>query len=278
MEKRSIVLYAVTASALWGTSFPITKIALEGASPVLLAFLRYLLTSILFLSLSLFYKNFYHIKIKNFVLLGIISVTAPTILQNIGLQYTSAYITGFLQSTGPIYTVILAYFFLQETITRYKVLGILLALGGTYFITSPQSGGDLFGNLLVLSSAICYSLGGIVAKRTLNLGYTPVQIVAFSSIFGTLFLFPAALFEHGTMAAESAPYILFLAIFTTFISYTLWYSAMERMELSKLSFFVFLIPIFSIFFSAVLLQEEMKALTLAAGFVAVCGVAIAQRK
>ena len=46
MEKRSIVLYAVTASALWGTSFPITKIALEGASPVLLAFLRYLLTSI----------------------------------------------------------------------------------------------------------------------------------------------------------------------------------------------------------------------------------------
>lgn len=278
MEKRSIVLYAVTASALWGTSFPITKIALEGASPVLLAFLRYLLTSILFLSLSLFYKNFYHIEIKNFVLLGIISVTAPTILQNIGLQYTSAYITGFLQSTGPIYTVILAYFFLQETITRYKVLGILLALGGTYFITSPQGGGDLFGNILMLSSAICYSLGGIVAKRTLNLGYTPVQIVAFSSIFGTLFLFPAALFEHGTMVAESTPYILFLAIFTTFISYTLWYSAMERMELSKLSFFVFLIPIFSIFFSAVLLQEEMKALTLAAGFVAVCGVAIAQRK
>lgn len=277
MEQRTVVLYAVTAAALWGTSFPITKIALDGVSPVLLAFLRYLLASILFLVLSLFYKNFYHIKIKNFAILGILSVTMPTILQNIGLQYTSAYITGFLQSTGPIYTVILAYFFLQETITRYKVLGILLALGGTYVITSPEGGGDIFGNLLVLSSAICYSLGGIVAKRTLNQGYTPVQIVAFSSVFGTLFLFPAAIFEHGTAASESIPYILFLAIFTTFFSYTLWYSAMKRTELSKLSFFVFLIPIFSIIFSALLLQEEMRALTLAAGFVAVCGVAIAQK-
>ena len=246
MEKNRAATYAIIAAALWGMSFPITKIGLQNVSPVLFAFLRYAIASLLFIFLLFFTKNFYSINTKKFVFLGIVAVTLPTILQNVGLKYTTAYITGFLQSTGPIYTVILAYIFLSEKINIYKILGILLAFVGVYLMVRPEGGGNLFGNLLVLSSAISYSIGGIIAKDLLNNGYKPLQIIAFSSIFGTIFLIPMIFFEKISFEYASIKYILFLAIFTTFIAYLLWYSAMEKMEVSKLSFFTYLIPLFSL--------------------------------
>ena len=277
MEKNRAATYAIIAAALWGMSFPITKIGLQNVSPVLFAFLRYAIASLLFIFLLFFTKNFYSIDTKKFVFLGIVAVTLPTILQNVGLKYTTAYITGFLQSTGPIYTVILAYIFLSEKINIYKILGILLAFVGVYLMVRPEGGGNLFGNLLVLSSAISYSIGGIIAKDLLNNGYKPLQIIAFSSIFGTIFLIPMIFFEKISFEYASIKYILFHAIFTTFIAYLLWYSAMEKMEVSKLSFFTYLIPLFSLISSHFLLQEEIKIATILAGFIAVLGVAIAQK-
>jgi len=105
---KKIFIYAIVAAMIWGLSFPVTKRGVEITSPILFAFLRYAIASILFFILLL-YRNAFHISnLRLFALLGIFGVTLPTIFQNIGLQYTSAYISGFLQSTGPIYTVILA--------------------------------------------------------------------------------------------------------------------------------------------------------------------------
>ncbi len=283
MEKYKVALYAVIATILWGTSFPVTKIGVQNISPILFAFLRYMIASILFILLSFFNKIFYgtSINVKKFAFLGLISVTFPTILQNVGLKYTHAYITGFLQSTGPIYTVILAYIFLNEKINVYKIAGISIAFIGVYFMVSPQGGGNLLGNLLVLSSAICYSIGGIIAKDLLNKGHKPLKVVAFSSIFGTVFLFPLALFEifmkESFISYDSLRYIVFLAIFTTFFAYILWYYAMEKTEVSKLSFFTYLIPLFSLISSYFMLQESFKPATLIAGLIAIVGVAIAQK-
>ena len=72
-------------------------------------------------------------------------------------------------------------------------------------------------------------------------------------------------------------YILFLAFFTTFLAYLLWYKAMEKMEVSKLSFFTYLIPLFSLLSAHMIFREEIEITILIAGFIAVIGVAIAQK-
>lgn len=260
--ERKVIIYAIIASSLWGVSFPITKLGLKEISPILFAFLRYLLASFFFLLLAIIHENFFDVDYKYLTIFGMVSVTLPVVLQNIGLKYTSAYISGFIQSTGPIYTLILAYIFLNEKITRHKLIGLALAITGTYFIVSPKGGGNLFGNLLVLASAISYSIGGIMAKDLLNKNYHPFQIIAFASLFGTIFLAPLTLIEKMKFGMASIPFILYLAVFPTFIAYILWYSAMEKLEVSKLSFFVYMIPIFSLISSYIFLKEELKLLTI----------------
>ncbi|MEM2935106.1 MAG: DMT family transporter [Candidatus Thermoplasmatota archaeon] len=273
MDKK-ITLYAAISSLIWGASFPVTKIALNGISPIMLAFLRYGLAGLILIPF-LFPFN---IKIKDFIILGLFSVTFPTVLQNFGLKYTHAYISGFIQSTGPLYTLILAYLLLKEKITKQKIIGLTVALSATYFVVSPGGGGNLFGNLLVLLSAISYSVGGIVAKNLLNKGYRAIQILSFSSFSGTIFLAPCLLLEKIEIAYESVAIAVFLAIITTIFAYILWYSAMEKIEVSKLSFFTYMMPLFSVIFSGLILDEKIKILTIFAGFVAITGILIAQQQ
>ncbi len=276
MVKLKEIIFASASASIWGLSFPITKLALKDVSPILFAFLRYLIASLLFLIIVFFISSPFYFKNKKIFLLALTGVAMPVILQNIGLKYTSAYISGFLQSTGPIYIIILAYIFLNEKITKNKIIGIILAFSGTYFIVSPKGGGNLFGNILILFSSICYSIGGIIAKDLLNNGYKPIQIIALSSFLGTIFIFPFVFFEDVLICYSAWKYIVFLAFFPTFLAYILWYYAMEKMEISRLTFFVYLIPIFSIIFSHILLREEIKILTIIAGFIVIIGIAIAQ--
>ncbi len=273
MDKK-IPIYATISSLIWGASFPVTKIALSSASPIMLAFLRYGITSLILIP---FLFPFY-IKIKDFIILGLFSVTFPTILQNIGIQYTHAYISGFIQSTGPLYTLILAYLLIKEKITKQKILGLIIAISATYFVVSPAGGGSLWGNLLVLFSAISYSMGGVIAKNLLNNGYKVIQILSFSSLAGAIFLFPCLFLEKTEVSHESISIAVFLAIFTTIFAYILWYSAMEKIEVSKLSFFTFMMPLFSVIFSGVFLNEKIKTLTIIAGFLAISGILIAQQQ
>ena len=260
---------------LWGLSFIIIKVGLENTTPIFFGFLRYSMASVFFIIL-LAYKKFSKKGIKMFALLGLISISIPVAMQNIGLKFTSAYISGFLQSTGPLYTLILASVFLNEKITFNKTMGITISFIGTYLIAAPESGGNLYGNLLILFSAIFYSVGSVIAKKLLK-NYEPLQIISFATIFGTIFLFPFSFTEKIEFNQTILIYSLILAIFPTFLSYILWYTAMKKMEVSKLSCYIYLIPFFSTIFSYIFLNEGIKILTLVYGIIIIAGVAIAQK-
>lgn len=94
---------------------------------------------------------------------------------------------------------------------------------------------------------------------------------------GTFFLAPMIFMENIRFEMEGMKYLLFLSFFTTFVAYIMWYKAMERMEISRLSFFTYLIPLFALASSSIFLDEKARMIALLAGLMAVLGVAIAQK-
>jgi len=285
VKKAEIVALAVTASIMWGASFPVIKIGLENVPPVLFGTLRYAIAVPLFflLSLVLYGKKLFSIRddIYLFVALGLVGVTLPTILQNYGMMRTTAYMSSILQSTGPAFTVLLAAYFLKERLTWYKAAGIIIASVGTYLALDIHfsSLGSSVGNALVLLSAVSYAVGGIIAKTCLNRGYKPVQILMLSSLFGTAFLIaitPSSESISLGFSVETWGLIVFLAVVSTFLPYTLWYAAMENTEVSHLSFFVYLIPVFATIFSYVMLGERITWMAVLAAVIIMTGITIAQ--
>lgn len=285
MKKVEIVALAITASIMWGASFPVIKIGLENVPPVLFGTLRYVIAVPLFLLLSLvlYGKKLFSIRddIPLFIALGLVGVTLPTVLQNYGMMHTTAYMSSILQSTGPVFTVLLAAYFLKEKLTWYKTAGIIIASAGTYLALDIHfsSLGSSVGNALVLLSAVSYAVGGIIAKTCLNRGYKPVQILMLSSLFGTAVLIVITPFSGNIslgFSAETWGLILFLAVVSTFLPYTLWYAAMEKTELSRLSFFVYLIPVFATIFSYFMIGERITWLAVLAAAIIITGITIAQ--
>ncbi|MCD6146810.1 MAG: DMT family transporter [Thermoplasmata archaeon] len=285
MKKVEIVALAITASIMWGASFPVIKIGLENVPPVLFGTLRYVIAVPLFLLLSLvlYGKKLFSIRddIPLFIALGLVGVTMPTVLQNYGMMHTTAYMSSILQSTGPVFTVLLAAYFLKEKLTWYKTAGIIIASAGTYLALDIHfsSLGSSVGNALVLLSAVSYAVGGIIAKTCLNRGYKPVQILMLSSLFGTAVLVVITPFSGNIslgFSAETWGLILFLAVVSTFLPYTLWYAAMEKTELSRLSFFVYLIPVFATIFSYFMIGERITWLAVLAAAIIITGITIAQ--
>ena len=285
MKKVEIVALAITASIMWGASFPVIKIGLENVPPVLFGTLRYVIAVPLFLLLSLvlYGKKLFSIRddIPLFIALGLVGVTMPTVLQNYGMMHTTAYMSSILQSTGPVFTVLLAAYFLKEKLTWYKTAGIIIASAGTYLALDIHfsSLGSSVGNALVLLSAVSYAVGGIIAKTCLNRGYKPVQILMLSSLFGAAVLIVMTPFSGNIsfgFSAETWGLILFLAVVSTFLPYTLWYAAMEKTELSRLSFFVYLIPVFATIFSYFMIGERITWLAVLAAAIIITGITIAQ--
>jgi len=285
VKKVEIVALAITASIMWGASFPVIKIGLENVPPVLFGTLRYVIAVPLFLLLSLvlYGKKLFSIRddIPLFIALGLVGVTLPTVLQNYGMMHTTAYMSSILQSTGPVFTVLLAAYFLKEKLTWYKTAGIIIASAGTYLALDIHfsSLGSSVGNALVLLSAVSYAVGGIIAKTCLNRGYKPVQILMLSSLFGAAVLIVITPFSGNIslgFSAETWGLILFLAVVSTFLPYTLWYAAMEKTELSRLSFFVYLIPVFATIFSYFMIGERITWLAVLAAAIIITGITIAQ--
>jgi len=258
VKKVEIVALAITASIMWGASFPVIKIGLENVPPVLFGTLRYVIAVPLFLLLSLvlYGKKLFSIRddISLFIALGLVGVTMPTVLQNYGMMHTTAYMSSILQSTGPVFTVLLAAYFLKEKLTWYKTAGIIIASAGTYLALDIHfsSLGSSVGNALVLLSAVSYAVGGIIAKTCLNRGYKPVQILMLSSLFGTAVLIVITPFSGNISLGFSAE---------------TW---------GLILFFVYLIPVFATIFSYFMIGERITWLAVLAAAIIITGITIAQ--
>jgi drug/metabolite transporter (DMT)-like permease len=283
------------ASIMWALSFPFIKLGLDYFPPVMLGALRYLIGAlpiIVFLMLKsdslTETKILFKVHWKFIFAIGIFMVTIPNITQNVGMQYTTASLSTLIQSVGPVVAITLAIVLLKESVTKYKIIGTVLALGCSVLLIIHQgvdfSNNNLMfiGNVLQFVTAVSYGINSIFSKVAVD-KVAPFVLVGWSMFLGSLFLFPVSLaFESqdwvGTINLQALWVLAFLAIFPASIATALWYWVLKRHELSKQVLFIYLLPFIAIIFSYILLDEVIGPVAIFLGILTIAGVAIAQKK
>jgi drug/metabolite transporter (DMT)-like permease len=282
-------LSAVSAVALWGLAFPLIQIGLEDFSPIMLGFLRFVLASALMLVFIVVMYSFEQVAAtvrkewKPLLILGLLYVTIPNIAQNIGLQSGTSSIASVIQSSGPVMTLIFAVLLLKERMTSMKAMGTVVAMAGTILLVA--SGGislqdeDFTSNVFILMSATSYGLAWVSAKRMLERN-PPVLIIGLSLMFGTALLAVAVPFES-PMVFEvntgSVVNLLVLGLLCGSISSLLYLSSLEKHEVSRMAFFIYLMPVFASVFAWILRGEGVETWTAVCGLIIVAGILIANR-
>ncbi len=279
----------VFAALSWGMSFPLLKMALDEIPPISLGFIRYILAvpAIFILTLRLegwaTMRSCFRANWHLFLASGFLGIALPNIVQNIGMQYTTASLSGIIQATGPVFTVMLAAYLLHERLGSRKVMGAMLAIAGTVLLVTNGmqeiETGQFYGNLLLLLSAIFYAFSGVVSKLVVEKA-SALMICTMSILIGSLILLPLSLYEgllQISRPSTSVMWALFvLILLPTVIAYYIWFYSLKDEELSTLVYFVYLIPIFAVMFSYILLGEVITIITALSGLIIVLGVAIVQ--
>jgi drug/metabolite transporter (DMT)-like permease len=285
---------ALWAIIFWGFSFIATKVALREVHPFTLLTLRFGIGGFLLLLVQLqkdkrFLNAFSFEDWVSIILLAIVGISGHTLLQAYGLLYTTAINTGWIVAIIPIFITIVARFYLGEPITIRKIGGIIFGFSGVFLVISKGvfslsifGFGSTFGDFLILISTLTWTAFTVGGKGFLS-RFPPLAAITPIMIVGCLVTLPFTWLKwewdilfHLSLSGWMS--VLFLGIFCSGLAYLFWYSALEKKDSSIVGMYLYLEPFVTLIGAYLLLNEEIKWITLMGGGMILLGVYLATRK
>jgi len=273
---------AFIAAILFGASVVAVRVAVQDIPPFTLAILRFGQGGFLLLLLLLIWKrDLLRIgwrDVPYLALLGVIFFTIFPVTFNMSLRLTEASRGALMLATMPLWSVLLARVAKRERLSTRQIFGVLLAFAGVGVVLAERgltfvgTSLSLVGDALMLVTALCGAVYGVLAKRMLT-RYNAMTVTAYTMMFGTLLLVPAVFFEDPSsamarMRIDTVVLVLFLGIFGGAIGYFLWTFALTRLSPTQVAVFVNLNPMIATLLGATLLAEKLTGIFIA-GFAAV---------
>ena len=273
---------------LWGGTFIAGRLLAESVAPASAAFLRFAIASVAMLIVTrLVEKKLILPPGKMWlplVLLGMTGVFAYNVFFFSGLQHINAGRASLIIACTPLVITIFATLFLRERLTSLKASGVLLSLIGAVTVISnghPDSllsGGFGPGEQAMIGCVLSWSAYSLIGRSVLGT-LSPLTAVCYSSIIGTLLLsLPAAregLFGRlATVTSLDWASLAYLGIFGTALGFSLYYQGITKIGATRAGIFINLVPVFSILLSWLILDESIKPIVLAGGFLVLTGVTL----
>lgn len=272
----------------WGTSFIFVKIGLEEVPPVTLALLRFAIAvPMLFLLMRRSGVDHPGSWRKRewgpLLFLGLTGVTLYHLFQNIGMGFTSASESSVIIASNPVFIALFSRLLLGEKLSRLKAMGILLAFAGVVLVVVRDgiavASSSFLGDVICLGSVFSWVAYSLYTKKRL-LRSSALEITAYSSLFGTIFLAPVALATEGVtvpVLPESWLSIIVLGVFASAIGYLLWNRALSEITASEAGSYLFLIPVIASVFAFVFLGERLDILFFAGSALVILGLVLSTR-
>ena len=279
---------AMLCCALWGSATPFIKMGYELMMPekdvpstLLFAGVRFFLAGILTVVIySIARKKFLYPKKENLGKVATVSVF-QTIIQYvffyIGLANTTGVKGTVISGSNTFFSILVAsLIFRQEKLTFKKILACVLGFAGIILVN--LNGLDLNMNLMgdgfVLFSTIAYGVSSVLIKRY-SAYEDPVVISGYQFIMGGAVMVVLGLCLGGSVQIESMTAVgvlVYLAILSA-VAYSVWGVLLKYNPVSKVTVYSFMIPVFGVILSKLMLTEQggVSALNLVLALVLIAG-------
>ncbi|HDE4505342.1 TPA: DMT family transporter [Staphylococcus aureus] len=266
---------------MWGSAFPMIKIALNDFSAESLSAFRLILATIILLPFVII-KKLPTPELRDIPVIFILGFCGFVIYHtalNFGETLISAGISGILVSTTPIFSSALAYIFLKEHFSKWNWLSSLVAFIGISIISISKDDYttiNVLGVFIILLASFSESLYFTFQKKYIEkygfIAFTLYTIMA-SSPFMLIFI-PEIINDIHGATFTSIVSVLYLAIFPTIIPYVLLAYIVKSVGVSDATMSLYLTPIVSLLLSYLLLDELPTTLAIIGGIITLLGVSL----
>lgn len=272
-EKNLTYGAAVAYSVIIGLSFLFTKLTLDVADPLQILAHRFTVSFVAILvPVSFRWVNVHYDRHRILKVLPL-AIIYPMLFfgfQTFGLQYATSSEAGILLASAPVFTMILATYFLKEKSNGWQKLSILLSVTGVIYISIMKGStldlNNLKGIILLVLSALCIA-GYSVMARKLSKEFTSIEL-SFIMILLSFIVFNLLAIARNTVNGSLASYflpftnmkfllsILYLGVLSTLGTSLLTNYVLSKMEASKMSVFSNFGTVISILAGILFLNEK----------------------
>ena len=286
-----LIIYAllIVMIIIWSFSFVLVDIALEFVPPMSIALTRFLIVSLVFIIVDLYFlinrkrqvdkynknkkkENLRYTR-KEWIYLIIASFCG--ILLFFVAQYSAIELIGpslpalFVCLLSPVVITILALIFFKEKLTKVKILGFAIATVGGFLLVT---GGDLrtltpttpnfLGYLFALMTPVIWAIYSIMTKRIIR-NKSNFKTLKYIAYFGTIELFIIVILNNELLIFIQNFFNIYvfligiyLGIGCYIIGYFIWQKSQKELKSSKGASFLYVEPFLTLLFSILLNRTE----------------------
>ena len=220
-------VYLIVLSIIWGSSYILIKKGLVGLTPIQLGAFRILMTTVILLLVG--YKSLRGWSFEQWkwlVFTGFLGTFFPSFLFAFSETEIDSSVVAVLNGLTPLFTIIVAYFFFQQTVKKRQLGGVLIGFIGTIILVAQEftltSTGDGRYALLVVMASMCYAINvntikyklvGVAPMAIALANFVAICIPALILLLGSSF--PWTSFYNDPIILNSMGYIFILSLFGT---------------------------------------------------------------
>ena len=296
-----MAIYYITtilSMLIWSASYVFTDISYKAMSPIQVAAVRSLITTVIFFVIRLAQKGGHARQRKKFgtlaedtplietpekrdmvwiYLSGLFGITVYMILENFGVSYTTTSNAALIVASFPAITVLLEFLIYKIRPTAAKSIGIVLAIVGVMILTGTTAEGSrnqLLGNICLIAAGFTWAIYSFITRKVAD-KYSPMTLTYYQMLGSTVFYIPFLFAESAAWKPwdlSVAGSMLFLSLGCSLAAFLLYNFGLKRLSAGVSAIFLNLIPVFGIVLSALVAKETISMYPLIGGAVVIGGV------
>ena len=266
-------MFLVLAVLFWSGNFIFARLVSNIIEPMQLSFFRWFFVLILLLPYLLFhYKNIQKVFKKEYFLIIIFSVLGIVGFNTFlyyGLQTTTATNALLINSSTPMFIIVISTLIFKTKITKLQLLGVLVSTLGVIYLILKGQINHIFelkftvGDLWIILACVDWALYTILLKykpKELN----DIEFLGLTAFIGAIilyliFLFQGYSFEFSFLEKDEVLYsLIYIVIFPSILSFYFWNISTMEVGVNKTGQFTHLMPIFGAVLAYIFLGEVLE--------------------
>ncbi|HKL69689.1 DMT family transporter [Salibaculum sp.] len=278
-------LSVIALGLIWGGTFMVVSIALQGYGPLTVAGARTTLGAVSLLALMQVLGRPWprgRAVWTYLAVIGPLNTALPFFLLSWSQQYVPSAFAGLAMAAMPLFVLPLAHLVSDEKLALRKTLGVILGFVGAAVLLGPGAlrlgqGIVPLAQIACLGAALSYAVASVLTRRC-----PPVDAIAMAAItltVGAVCLVPAMLLIEGVPEWQpGAPglAILFLGLVPTALAALLRVTVVRSAGSVFMTLVNYQVPVWSMVFGALVLNEALPGRFFVALALILAGLAISQ--
>ena len=280
----------VLLTLIWGTTWAVIRVGLEGIPPLTGVALRFGIAGSLLLALvpRLGVRfTWSRREVGLWAMNGLFSFSASYTIVYWAEQHIPSGLAAVLFATYPLMVAVIAHFALPgERLGWRSACGVLLGLAGVAVIFSDDlhllGGANVREVALVMLVSPLVSAVATVAVKRWGSGIHPLSLTAIPMLLtsAVVGLLAVAIERQATVVFDlrSVGALLYLAVLGSAVTFTIYYWMLANAPATRVALIAYTIPIVAVAVGAVVFQEPIRPLVIVGGVLVLIGVAIVTRR